>query len=128
MAKRVPFAHTIAMFRKKTWADAGGYPNSKTNVDLELWLNVAQTQWKFSSVPEILGEHFVYQESYWASQFQYGWRQRDLARLQFSIIKTLNLPSWMYIYPAGRWFYAFLPPSSKRLLRRTLGGSKEQDL
>jgi hypothetical protein len=34
----------------------------------------------------------------------------------------------MYAYSLGRYAYAYCPTPLKRVMRRTLGGSREQDL
>jgi hypothetical protein len=48
--------------------------------------------------------------------------------VQAEIIRELDLPSWMYVFVLGRFFYPYIPPAMKRVLRRLVGGSKEQDL
>jgi glycosyltransferase EpsE len=128
MARRIPLAHTLATFRRKAWEDAGGYPEVNNLIDLRFWLRVAKKGWEFANLPDVIGEHYVYQDSFFVSSRPYLERQRDLARVQTEIIRELRLPAWMYLYPLGRFGYARLPNRLKRLVRRTVGGSEERDL
>jgi glycosyltransferase involved in cell wall biosynthesis len=128
MGHYIPLAHTVTTFRRKTWEDAGGYPDANNLVDLRLWLRVAKLGWRFANVPEVMGEHYVHGGSHFFRSLGYGPRSRELARLQGQIIRELHLPGWMYLYPAGRYAYAYLPSRLKRIVRRTLGGSNERDL
>jgi len=127
MAKSIPFAHTLVMFRRQAWADAGGYPEAVNLVDLRCWYRMAKAGWHFANIPEVLGEHFVHHTSFFHQTFRYAERQRDLASVQAEIIRGLDLPRWMYAYYWGRFVYAYSPSGVKRWLRRTLGGSQEQD-
>lgn len=128
LAKSIPLANTIAMFRKQVWTDAGGYPPVADLEDQLLWLSAAKQGWRFANVPEALGEHFVHSTSYFHRSFKYVDRQRNLARVQAKVVRELGLPAWMYLFPLGRFTYAYFPTGLKRMLRRTLGGSKEKDL
>jgi glycosyltransferase involved in cell wall biosynthesis len=128
MACYIPFAHTLVTFRKKAWEDAGGYPLVDDIVDLGLWIRIAKAGWKLANIPEVLGEHFVHSQSFWHRNFKYARRQRDLAKVQWEAIRDLDLPLWMSIYPLGRYLYPWLPTPLKRLVRRTLKLSKEEDL
>jgi hypothetical protein len=76
----------------------------------------------------VLGEHWVHAESYWHRNYAYSMRQRKLAAAQFRAIRELSLPTWMVVYPAARYLYARCPDQLKRIIRRTVGGSKEMDL
>lgn len=125
MAKNIPFAHTMVMFRKEVWQQVGGYPDVDDIVDLSLWVRFAATDWQFGTVPEVLGEHFVYSESYWHSNFRYQVRQRHLARVQMEAVRVQRLPIHMYAFPLARLAYAFLPNGMKRLVRRRIVGSNE---
>lgn len=128
MANYIPLAHTTATFRRKVWEEAGGYPDAQNLVDLRFWLQAAKLGWRFANVSEVIGEHYVHGTSHFFRALSFGYRQRDLARLQSQVIRDLRLPSWMYVYPAGRYAYAYLPPRLKRIVRRTLGGSNERDV
>ena len=128
LARSIPIAHTLATFRRQAWAEVGGYPEVPNAVDLRFWLRLAKRQWRFANVPEILGEHFVHQTSFFHQSFRYSQRQRDLARVEFEIIRELGLPWRMYAYPLGRFVYGYCPTPVKRMLRRTMGGSREQDV
>jgi hypothetical protein len=117
------------MFRKEAWSQVGGYPMIDNLIDLGLWVKIAaETDWKFSNVPKTLGEHFVHDNSFWHRNFEYVKRQRDLAQLQARAIRSLDLPKWMYVYPAGRLVYPYLPNRIKRFVRRTVGKSNEEDV
>ena len=128
MARYIPLAHTVATFRRKAWEQAGGYPIAANLIDLRLWLQVIKQGWRFANVPEVIGEHYVYRDSYFFRSLDYVGRQRDLARFQAQIIRELRLPRWMYVYPIGRYGYAHFPQGLKRVLRRSLGGSSERDV
>ncbi|MBF2066086.1 MAG: glycosyltransferase family 2 protein [Calothrix sp. C42_A2020_038] len=126
MAKCVPFAHTLATFRKEAWQQAGGYSEPNDLVDIRLWIKMAKLGWHLGSIPVTLGEHFIYSKSFWHKNFQYSQRQKHLSKVQWQAIKELELPLWMGIYPLGRYIYCYSPKQIKSFLRRTVAGSKEQ--
>jgi glycosyltransferase involved in cell wall biosynthesis len=128
MARFIPLAHTVTTFRRKVWEEAVGYPDVENLIDLRFWLRVAKLGWRFANVPEVIGEHFVHGRSFFHQSFRYTYRQRDLARVQAEIIRELDLPPWMYAYPLARYLYAYIPNGLKRVVRRTLVGSRERDL
>lgn len=128
MARYIPIAHTIAAFRKKAWADAGGYPSVDDIEDLHLWISMVKCGWRAENIPLVLGEHFVYSQSYWHKSFRYKDRQKKLMMAQIRAIKDLKLPVYCYIYPVGRTIYGLLPNTAKRLIRRVVGRSKEADV
>jgi glycosyltransferase involved in cell wall biosynthesis len=128
MAKYVPIPHTLATFRRRAWSDAEGYPDASNLIDLRFYIRVAKVGWRFANIAEVLGEHYVYETSFFHRTQTYGTRQRDLARVQAQAIRDLRLPRWMYVYAFGRYAYPYLPTGWKRLLRRSLGRSKEQDI
>jgi glycosyltransferase involved in cell wall biosynthesis len=127
MASRIPLAHTVVMFRKQAWRDAGGYPDVSDLEDYRLFIEMGVRGWRFASLPVMLGEHFVYEQSYWHRNFDYRTRQRSMARAQTVAIEALGLPFWTRIYPLGRHFYWLLPIGVKRAARRLLAGSRERD-
>lgn len=127
MAKGVPIAHTLATFRRTAWVDAGGYPLVNNLIDLRFYLRVAKLGWHFANVPEVLGEHYVHDASFFHRTLQYVERQRDLARVQAQSVRELGLPRWMYVYSVARHAYAYAPAGLKRVLRRGVGGSRERD-
>ena len=114
MAKYVPIAHTLATFRRQAWTDAGGYPVVNNLIDLRFYLRVAKVGWHFANVPEVLGEHYVHDASFFHRTLQYVERQRDLARVQAQSVRELGLPRWMYLYSLARHAYAYVPPGMKR--------------
>jgi len=128
MARYIPIVHTLATFRRAAWEAAGGYPLVNNLIDLRFWLRVAKLGWRFANVPEVIGEHYVHPKSWFNSSFKYGERQRDLAKVQAQIVRELGLPSWMYVFAAGRYTYAYLPSGLKRALRRGVAGSRERDV
>lgn len=128
MARYIPFAHTLVAFRKAAWEQAGGYPEVKDIEDLRLWIRFAATGWKLANIPDVLGEHFVYGQSYWHRNFKYTIRQRELGAVQWQAIRELGLPKWMVIYPLGRFVYPYIPNCAKRFVRRVLGKSRESDV
>jgi glycosyltransferase involved in cell wall biosynthesis len=128
MAKSIPLANTIAMFRRRVWSESGGYPEVADLEDQLLWLSAAKLGWRFANVPEVLGEHFVHSASFFHRTYKYVDRQRNLARVQARVVRELGLPRWMYLFALGRYTYAYFPTGLKRVLRRTLAGSQERDL
>ncbi len=71
MASRIPFCHSVVMFRRAAWREAGGYPLVDKLIDFRLWIAIGSRGWQFACLPEILGEHFVYSESYFHRTFAY---------------------------------------------------------
>jgi glycosyltransferase EpsE len=128
LARYIPFANTLVMFRREVWSREGGYPEVADHEDLRLWVLAGKRGWGFANIPEVLGEHFVHATSFFHSSFKYVDRQRNLARVQAYAIRELGLPSWMYVFPLGRYAYAYFPTSLKRVLRRRVGGLREQDV
>jgi glycosyltransferase EpsE len=128
MAKCIPFAHTLVMFRKNAWVQAGGYPELDDIEDLRLWITFAKSGWNLANLPIPLGHHWVHAKSFWHSNFDYSRRQRKLADVQWQAIRELKLPWWTGIYPLGRLFYCYLPKDFKSFLRRVAAGSQEKDL
>jgi len=128
MAKGIPFANTLVAFRRQAWTEAGGYPDVADLEDLLLWIKIARRGWRFASIPEPLGEHFVHPASFFHRSFKYADRQRALARVQAHAVRELGLPSWMHLFALGRYTYAYCPTVLKRVLRRTFARSQEQDI
>jgi glycosyltransferase involved in cell wall biosynthesis len=128
MASRIPFAHTIAMFRKEAWRQAGGYPMVDRLIDFRLWIAMGGIGWRFATLPTVVGEHFIYSGSYWKANFVYRESQREMARAQLQAIRALELPFWTRIYPTGRRLYWSLPTNLKRVARRLVVGSRERDV
>jgi glycosyltransferase involved in cell wall biosynthesis len=128
MAKTIPLANTVAMFRRRVWTESGGYPNVSDLEDQLLWLEAAKLGWRLANVSEVVGEHFVHGASFFHRSFKYTDRQKNLARIQAQVVRELGLPRWMYLYALGRVTYAYCPTGIKRVLRRTLGNSQERDL
>jgi glycosyltransferase involved in cell wall biosynthesis len=127
MAKYVPIAHTLATFRRQAWVEAGGYPIVNNLIDQRFYLRVAKLGWELANVPEVLGEHYVHDASFFHRTLEYVDRQRDLARVQAQSVRELGLPRWMYLYSVARHAYAYVPPGVKRVLRRQMAGSQERD-
>jgi glycosyltransferase EpsE len=128
MAKYVPIAHTVATFRRQAWTEAGGYPLANNLIDLRFYIRVGKLGWHFANVPEVLGEHYVHDSSWFHRTLKYVERQRDLARVQSESVRELGLPRWMYLYSLGRHAYAYIPPALKRIMRRRIIGSQERDV
>ena len=128
MARYVPVAHTVATFRRRAWEEVGGYPLVNNLIDLRFYLRVAKQGWRFANVPEVVGEHYVHDASFFHRTLKYVERQRDLARVQAQAVRELGLPSWMYVYSLGRHAYAYIPPGLKRIVRRGMAGSQERDV
>ena len=128
LAKSIPFANTVAMFRRRVWSESGGYPEVADLEDQLLWIRAAKLGWRFASIPVALGEHFIHDTSYFHRSFRYVDRQRNLARVQAQAVRELGLPRWMYLYALGRHAYAYFPLALKRVLRRRILGWRERDV
>ena len=128
MSKYIPFAHTLVALRKSAIQEARGFVEADNIVDLRTWINVGAAGWRFANIPEPMGVHYIYQESFWHRNFTYRYRQRDLAGVQRQAISKLHLPKWRLIYPLGRYLYYGLPDGLKKIVRRGLAGSKEEDI
>lgn len=121
MARYIPLANTIVTFRRQVWTDAGGYPDVADLEDLRLWLRAGKLGWQFANLPEILGEHYVHDTSFFHRSFRYVDRQRGLAQVQAQVVRELGLPSWMYVFAFARYAYAYFPRGLKRAFRRRIG-------
>lgn len=128
MARYVPIAHTTATFRRRAWAEAGGYPEVNNLIDLRFYLRVAKRGWQLANLPEVVGEHYVHDSSWFHRTLKYAERQRDLARVQAQVVRELGLPRWMYLYSLGRHAYARIPSGLKRIVRRGVIRSRERDV
>ena len=126
MAKYIPLAHTLVMFRREAWTQAGGYPEVDDIEDLRLWISLASLGWELANVPEILGEHWVHGASFWHQSFTYRHRQATLRKVQRRAISRLELPFWMHIYPTSRALYSLLPRAAKRIIRKSAGLSEQE--
>lgn len=128
MAKYVPIAHTVAMYRRRVWTEAGGYPLVNNLIDLRFYLRIGRLGWRFANVPEMVGEHYVHDASFFHRTLKYAERQRDLAKVQAQSVRELGLPRWMYVYSLGRHAYAYIPTVLKRAVRRRAMRSRERDV
>ncbi|MDC7221315.1 MAG: glycosyltransferase [Spirochaetales bacterium] len=128
MSKAIPFAHTQVALRKEALVAAGGIADVKNITDLRTWISVGKQGWKFANIPEVLGVHYVYKDSFWHQNFKYHRRQRELAFVQCKAILGLNLGAWRFIFPLARIFYSYMPFCFKKCLRRSLTKSREEDL
>lgn len=128
MARQVPIAHTTATFRRRAWSEAGGYPVVNNLIDLRFYLRVAKAGWRLANLPDVVGEHYVHDSSWFHRTLKYAERQRDLARVQAQVVRELDLPRWMYLYSLGRHAYARIPTGLKRIVRRGMARSQERDV
>lgn len=128
MSKSIPFAHTLVMLRTEALRQVGGIAEVSNITDLRTWIAVAEVGWELANIPEVLGEHYVYADSFWHKNFTYKQRQRELASVQLDAIKRLHLGWWRRIYPLGRLVYGSLGNGMKRFVRRYLAGSSERDI
>ena len=128
MAKHIPMANTFSTFRRRVWEEAGGYPVVGDLEDILFWLRAVKLGWELANPPVVMGEHYVHASSFFHQNFKYAERQRNLARVQARVVRELRLPPWMFAFALGRYGYAYCPSFLKRVVRRTLGGSRERDL
>jgi len=128
MAKTIPFALTQVTLRKEALVAAGGMADVQNIIDLRTWIRVGQQGWEYANLPEVLGVHYVYGASYFHATFTYHKRQRELASVQVQAILSLGLGPWRLIFPAARLIYSHLPNKVKKVVRRGLAGSREEDL
>lgn len=128
MTKAIPFAHTLVTMRTEALRSVGGVAEVDNIIDLRTFIAIAEAGWKLANIPAVLGEHYVYADSFFHANFSYRRRQRELAGVQLSAILRLRLGVWRVIYPLGRLFYGSLSHDLKRFVRRTLAGNREKDL
>jgi glycosyltransferase EpsE len=64
LARSIVYANTTVMFRRVVWSQAGGYAEVDDLEDQLLWLAAAKRGWRFGTVPEVLGDHFVHRASF----------------------------------------------------------------
>ena len=128
MSAAIPFAHTLVTLRTDVLRQVGGIAEVDNITDLRTWINIASMGWELANIPTVLGEHFVYAESFWHKNFTYKKRQRELALVQLSAIFRLRLGWWRVVYPLGRLVYSSLPDDLKRFIRRRIVGSREVDI
>lgn len=128
MARYIPIAHTVATFRRRAWSEAGGYPDAKNLIDLRFYIRLGKLGWHYASVPQLVGEHYVHDTSFFHRSLTYAERQRELARVQAQAVRDLGLPSWMYLFALARHAYVYLPTRWKRAVRRGVVGSQERDV
>jgi glycosyltransferase EpsE len=121
MARCVPICHTLAMFRKLAWAQVGGYSHHMGQ-DFLLSISIAALGWELANIPEVLGEHCEYSQSFFHSAVNQRSRQLEMARLQWQAIRKLGLPLWTGLYPFGRFVVAHIPALLQSILRRRFGG------
>ena len=128
MTKAIPFAHTMVAIRKEALVAAGGIAEVRNITDLRTWIKVGQLGWQYGNIPEVLGIHYVYKNSFWHKNFKYHRRQRELAFVQAKAVIKLRMAPWRMVYPLARIIYSYMPFGVKRFLRRDVMGSREQDL
>lgn len=131
LSRYVPIVHTLSMFRKAAWADAGGYPTpdgAETNTyreaadrgleDLVLWIEMVAADWKLGNVETPLGVHHIYEESSWYKKNSYVRRQKTLAKVQYTAIQRLDLAKQNLIFIPARFAYSVAPLSVKTFTRK----------
>ena len=127
MARYVPIAHTVATFRRQAWVEAGGYPLVENLIDLRFYLRVAKLGWHFANVPEVLGEHYVHDSSWFhrrhatssGSAIWPGCRPRASA--------SSGCRGGCTSTRSGATCTPTFRPALKRVLRRGAGRSRERD-
>lgn len=117
----VPFPHTFMAFRTDAVRAVGGYPLWDDYEEMGLLAALLQNAWQIASVPEVLGRHYIYQQSYFERQFGFTrrrWRnlKRQLAmRREFPCIKVSRT------LVVARFLYNFVPGPAKAVIRRAAG-------
>lgn len=120
-AKRIPFCHTVSMFRKSAWQKCGGYREDiRTILDLNFWVDLVAAEYQIACVQNILGDHFIYPQSRHASLFNQNWRQRQLAKAQLKMANVAQLPNSAKFFPVSRILASFLPGSMSAILKDLL--------
>jgi len=126
MASRIALCHTLVAFRRRAWLEVGGYPESPEQ-DFGLSISFASHGWELANIPEVLGEHAEYSESFYHRCINQKFRQTRMAELQLKAIRAFGLPLWTLMYPVGRLVYSFLPHQLALLVRRKFGGFPAKD-
>jgi hypothetical protein len=91
-------------------------------------MEIGRLGWRFANLPDVLGDHVVHAQSYFLRTTKYQARQQRLAQMQTRRSAPLAWRFWMRVYPLGRRAYWTMPDSVERIARRTLVGSREQDV
>ena len=128
LVRYIPFVHSLVMFRKTAWKQAGGYPDLNDLEDLKLWITFVKINWRLANIDEVLGEHWVHPNSFWHRNYRYYNRQLKLAKINYEAIRELKLPIWMVVYPFSRIFYPIIPTFAKRFIRRKIHNMVEDDI
>ena len=117
----VPFPHTFMAFRRRAVIDAGGYPEWDDYEEMGLLAALLEQDWRIASVPQVLGQHFIYKQSYFERQHGFSrrrWRnlKRQLAmKARYRSVRASRLMMLM------RFAYNFLPPMLKTVARKAVG-------
>ena len=106
----------------------GAIPLVADLIDLRFWLSAAKLGWRFANVPEVVGEHYVHDASWFHRAIEYvdaaagsragAGQGRPRARAAAVDVPLRAGPTHLRLSSAGL----------KRVLRRGSGESREQDL
>lgn len=119
-SKYIPFAHTLVMYRKEAWEDIEGYPDLRDIEDLAAWIQMVKKGWELHNIPEILGEHYVYEESSWNRRFSTYERRLQAGRVHAKAVSELDLAVWMYLYPLSGILYPLFPSRLQKFIRERI--------
>jgi len=117
----VPFPHTFMAFRKSAVAAVGGYPEWDDYEEMGLLAALLDGNWKIGSVSKIMGEHFIYEHSYFERQHGFTRRRWRNLKRQLAMKRRYNSVRATYMMMLARFAYNFLPPSLKSMARRAAG-------
>lgn len=117
----VPFPHTFMAFRRSAVIDAGGYPEWDDYEEMGLLAALLDQEWKIASVPQVVGQHFIYKQSYFERQHGYSRRRWRNLRRQLAMKERYRSVKATRPMMLMRFAYNFFPPALKFMARRALG-------
>lgn len=117
----VPFPHTFMALRRRAVIEAGGYPEWDDYEEMGLLAALLDRNWKITSVPQVLGQHFIYKQSYFERQHGFSRRRWRNLRRQLAMKAAYKSVRASRLMMLMRFGYNFLPPMLKAVARKAVG-------
>jgi len=117
----VPFPHTFMAFRTDAVRSVGGYPPWDDYEEMGLIAALVQSGWKLDAEAGIVGEHFIYEKSFFERQYGFARRRWRNARRQLAMRRQFPFIRVSRAMILARFAYNFLPDHGKALIRRAAG-------
>lgn len=117
----VPFPHTFMAFRTEAVRRVEGYPTWDHYIEMGLIARLLQGGFGLSHVPDVVGRHFAYRDSFFAAQHGYVRRRYRNMQRQIDMKRQFPFITPSYKDIAVRFLYNFLPSALKRKIRVMAG-------